>query len=132
MKNTVVTPENVHQIVQALYENVKSNQHRLDCVEPMMKDMSSKVDKLNTLLVENGYASAVKEAAQEVKVLRTQFNDYKHQREESCPVSRRMERDLELERNRKNWTATILKVIFAGIGGLSTVIIIIQTLRDVM
>ena len=40
MDQTVVTPDNVHQIVQAMYENVKSNQHRLDTMEPVLRTMS--------------------------------------------------------------------------------------------
>ncbi len=59
--------EEVLQVVQVMYENVKSNQHRLDTTEPMLRTMSKQVNRLNTLLVENGYAKAVEDSAQEIK-----------------------------------------------------------------
>ena len=132
MKDTIVSPDNVHQVVQAMYENIKSNQHRIDAMEPMLQTMSSRVDRLNTLLVENGYAKAVKDSALELRHLRSEFNQYLIDRETSCPVVKRLDREKDDSKYRKDWSATVLRVIFAGIGGLSTLIIIIQTFFSLM
>lgn len=132
MSGPVVTSENVHQLVQAMYENVKSNQHRIDEMRPVLNTMSVQVGRLNSLLVENGYAKAAKDSARELKELRTDFNEYVLHREESCPVARRLAQQKLDEQSRKNWGATVLKLVFAGIGGISTLIIIIQTFMHVI
>jgi hypothetical protein len=81
---------NYKQVTQAMYENVKSNQHRLDTMEPMLKTMSHQVDRLNTLLVDNGYAKAVERSAHDIKQMRSEFNSYLITREESCPTLKRI------------------------------------------
>jgi len=122
----VVTEENLPQIVQALFENVRSNQHRLDTTEPMLRTMSEQVNRLNTLLVENGYAKAVEDSAREIKQLRSEFTAYNLSREESCPTLKRIHEQRLLDREKKHWSVAVIKVIAAGIGAVSTLIIIFE------
>ena len=126
MRDPIVSEANVLQIVQAMYENVKSNQHRLDTTEPMLRTMSEQVNRLNTLLVENGYAKAVEDSAQEIKQLRSEFTAYNLSREESCPTLKRIHEQQLLDREKKHWSATVVKVIAAGIGAVSTLVIIFE------
>ncbi len=126
MKDLVVTEENVHQVVQAMYENIKSNQHRIDAMEPVLTTMSRQVERLNTLLVDNGYAKAVKDSAGELKQLRSDFNEYLISREATCPTLKRLAEQRVADLNRKHWGATVFKVVAAGIGAVSTLIIIFE------
>lgn len=126
MRDPIVSEANVLQIVQAMYENVKSNQHRLDTTEPMLRTMSEQVNRLNTLLVENGYAKAVEDSAREIKQLRSEFTAYNLSREESCPTLKRIHEQQLLDREKKHWSATVIKVIAAGIGAVSTLVIIFE------
>lgn len=132
MDAVVVTNDNVKQIVQALFENCKSNQHRLDEIEPMLKQMADQTNKLTTLLVDNGYAMAVKNSSKEVTKLRTDFNQYVMDRDASCPVAKRLHKEKQDSDSRKNWTATTLRVVFAAIGGLATVTVLVQSLMKAM
>jgi hypothetical protein len=122
----VIDDVNYKQVTQAMYENVKSNQHRLDTMEPMLKTMSHQVDRLNTLLVDNGYAKAVETSAHDIKQMRSEFNSYLLTREESCPTMRRISKQRILEKEKRHWSATIIKVTAAGIGSVSTLIIIFE------
>jgi hypothetical protein len=122
----IVNEKNVLQVVQAMYENVKSNQHRLDITEPMLRTMSEQVNRLNTLLVENGYAKAVEESAHDIKQLRSEFTAYNLSRADSCPTMRRINEQRLLDRERKHWSVTVIKVIAAGIGAVSTLVIIFE------
>jgi hypothetical protein len=128
----VVTNENVNQIVQTIYENAHNNTKRLNDLDPIINKMSVQVNRLDTLLVDNGYAQSVKDAAKEIKKLRQEFNHYVMDRENSCPVSKRLERDKNDANSRKNWTGMVLRIIFAGIGAVSTIIILAQTLKSLI
>ena len=109
-----------------MYENVKSNQHRLDTTEPMLRTMSKQVNRLNTLLVDNGYAKAVEDSAKEIKQLRNEFTAYSLSREESCPTLKRINEQKLWDREKKHWSVAVIKVIAAGIGAVSTLIIIFE------
>jgi hypothetical protein len=122
----VIDDVNYKQVTQAMYENVKSNQHRLDTMEPMLKTMSHQVDRLNTLLVDNGYAKAVETSAHDIKQMRSEFNSYLLTREESCPTLKRITEQKFLDNEKKHWSATVIKVTVAGIGSISTMIIIFE------
>lgn len=128
--NIVVTEENVHQVVQALYENCKSNQHRLDHLEPILENMATRVERLDTLLVGNGYAKAVEDSSREIKEVVEKFDYFVANRKTTCPTAAQMERDNKHWRNTRTWTATVLRVVFASIGALSTLIIIIDKLIE--
>lgn len=124
----VITEDNIMQVTQAMYENVKSNQRRLDTMEPMLKTMSHQVDRLNTLLVDNGYAKAVETTAHDIKQMRGEFNTYLLTREQSCPTLKKITEQKYLEKEKKHWSATVIKVAAAGIGAVSTLIIIFEKL----
>ncbi len=126
MTDPIVNEKNVLQVVQAMYENVKSNQHRLDTTEPILRKMSEQVNRLNTLLVDNGYAKAVEDSAQEIKQLRSEFTSYSLSREDSCPTMKRIQEQRLLDREKKHWSVAVIKVIAAGIGAISTLIIIFE------
>ncbi len=126
MTDPIVNEKNVLQVVQAMYENVKSNQHRLDTTEPILRKMSEQVNRLNTLLVDNGYAKAVEDSAQEIKKLRSEFTVYSLTREDSCPTMKRIQEQRLLDREKKHWSVAVIKVIAAGIGAVSTLIIIFE------
>jgi ribosomal protein S8 len=126
MMDIVIDDVNYKQVTQAMYENVKSNQHRLDTMEPMLKTMSHQVDRLNTLLVDNGYAKAVETSAHDIKQMRGEFNTYLLTREQSCPTLKKINEQKYLEKEKKHWSATVIKVVAAGIGAVSTLIIIFE------
>lgn len=126
----IVTKENANQVVQALYENCKSNQHRLDHLEPILENMATRVERLDTLLVGNGYAKAVEDSSRDIKEVREKFDYFVANRKTTCPTAAQMERDDEHRRNTRTWTATVLRVVFASIGALSTLIIIIDKLIE--
>jgi uridine phosphorylase len=58
--------------------------------------------------------------------MRSEFNSYLLTREESCPTMRRISKQRILEKEKRHWSATIIKVTAAGIGSVSTLIIIFE------
>jgi multidrug resistance efflux pump len=124
--NVVIDDLNYKQVAQAMYENVKSNQKRIDIMEPTLKKMAAQIEQLNALLVRNGFAKAVETNTKELKDFRAEFQDFKTNREESCPVAKRNKEELEKERSKRNWKATATRLVFGGIGTVSTLIIIFE------
>ncbi len=122
----VVTQENAPQIIQALYENVKSNQHRIDTMEPTLHKMAGQVDRLDQMLVGNGFAKAVKDNAVDLKKFRLEFQQFKLNREESCPINKRSTDIQSGIQQKKSWRVTVLRLVFGAIGTVSTGIIIIE------
>lgn len=122
----VVTSENAPQIIQAMYENVKSNQHRIDIMEPTFNKMAKQVDRLDQMMVRNGFAKAVETNAAELKEFRGEFLDFKLHREDSCPVSKRSKERDQKDSQAKNWRAVVVRLIFGSIGTISTVIVIAE------
>ncbi len=106
----VVTQEHLAQIVQGIYENVKSNQHRLDEVEPMLNEISRSVNELNTLLVKNGYAQAVKDGAQELKSLRSEFQAFQLSRADSCPTLKSLLKQQEREKEQRSSNLMLARI----------------------
>ena len=131
-KDFDVTDNNIHQVVRALYAIADNNYERINKMEPVLNTMARKVDRLNTMLVENGYAKAVHDSTAEIKELRAYFHEYVKTREQTCPVAKRdrlFEDKLICKRNR---TATLVKLVFAGIGAVSTIIVIMQAVNQVL
>jgi hypothetical protein len=88
--------------------------------------MAKQIDRLDTLMVGNGFAKAVKDNTRELKAFRSEFQDFKVNREASCPVAKRNREELEKQRSQRNWKATALRLVFGGIGTISTLIIIFE------
>ncbi len=124
----VVTTDNAPQIIQAMHENVKSNQHRIDTMEPTLHKMAGQIDRLDHMLVGNGFAKAVKDNADDLKAFRLEFGQFKLNREESCPVTKRVTDIQSGIQETKSWKATVLRLVFGAIGTVSTSIIIIEKL----
>lgn len=126
MRDPIVSEANVLQIVQAMYENVKSNQHRLDTTEPMLRTMSEQVNRLNTLLVENGYAKAVEDNAADLKAFRKDFQQFLLVREETCPTAKRS-RDKLHERDKQiNRQVALSRLGIAALALIPTIILVID------
>jgi hypothetical protein len=126
MESVVVNDKNVHQVVQAMVENVKSNQHRLDEVEPMLRKMATQVDNLEGLMVRNGFAAAVKDNAQELQHFRMEFHEFRLNRSESCPTAKRIKDDELRDRERRKWAATLSRLGIAALALIPTFILIID------
>jgi hypothetical protein len=122
----VITNENIRQVAQAMYENVKSNQHRLDEIEPVIHKMAKQIDRLDQMIVGNGFGKAVKDNARELKAFRSEFQDFKFNREDTCPVARRTRNQHTKEIQTRDWRATVIKLVFGSIGTVSTMIIIVE------
>jgi hypothetical protein len=58
--------------------------------------------------------------------MRSEFNSYLLTREESCPTLKRITEQKFLDNEKKHWSATVIKVTAAGIGSISTMIIIFE------
>ena len=122
----VVTEKNTPQIVQAMCENVKSNQHRLDEIEPVLTKIAIQIDRMDGLLVRNGFAKAVESNAKDLKEFKGSFQGFLLNREDSCPVTKRTaEESTQIDRQR-SWHFTLIRVIGTVIGTVSTAIIIIE------
>ncbi len=119
--------------------HAKSNTAQIREIKLHLKEINEKLDAssrnitaIKTVVVDNGLVAAVKIQAKKTEELQEQFNQYLIDRETSCPVVKRLDREKAESEKRKNWAAALAKVIIAGIGGLSTLIVIIQTLLNVM
>lgn len=124
----VIDDVNFKQVTQAMYENVKSNQHRLDEIEPVINKMAKQVDRLDQMIVGNGFARAVKDNTKELKAFRAEFQDFKLNREETCPVAKRSVAEKTSEITKRNWKVAATKLVFSFIGTVSTTIIIFEKL----
>jgi hypothetical protein len=122
----VVTQEHLAQIVQGIYENVKSNQHRLDEVEPMLSDISRSVNELNTLLVKNGYAQAVKDGAKEIKALRTEFQAFQLSRADSCPTMRSLVQQQQREQEKRSSSLMLARIGISLLAAIPALLFILD------
>jgi hypothetical protein len=122
----VVTEENLPQIVQALFENVKSNQHRLDEVEPVLHGIASDMGELTTLMVKNGYAQAVKDNARELKAFREEFQRFLFAREDTCPTAKRTRERMEERDRQMNKQVAITRLGIAALALIPTLLLIID------
>ena len=122
----IVTEDNVAQVVQALYENVKSNQHRMDETEPILKAMAPQVQKLFTLIHENGFAQAVKDNASEMKKFREEFLGFLLVREETCPTAKRAKEEFVKSRDIKTWKVALIRLGIAALALIPSIILIIE------
>jgi uncharacterized protein YacL (UPF0231 family) len=128
----VIDDMNFKQVTQAMYENVKSNQHRLDEIEPVINKMAKQVDRLDQMIVGNGFARAVKDNTKELKAFRSEFQDFKLNREATCPVVKHSERIQENHERKRDWKVKIFQVSLAGIGGVSAVTLIVQRIVQII
>lgn len=128
----VIDELNYKQVAQAMYENVKSNQHRLDEIEPVINKMAMQVDRLDQMMVGNGFARAVKDNTKELKAFRAEFQDFKLNREATCPVVKHSERMQENHERKRDWKVKIFQVSLAGIGGVSAVTLIVQRIVQII
>jgi CHASE3 domain sensor protein len=126
MESVVVNDKNVHQVVQAMVENVKSNQHRLDEVEPMLRKMATQVDNLEGLMVRNGFAAAVKDNARELKQFREEFHDFRLYRAESCPTAKKLEEENRKKAEERKWAVTLTRLGIAALALIPTLILIVD------
>lgn len=126
METVVVTPDNVAQVVQALFENVKSNQHRLDEIEPVLKQIASDTGELTTLLVRNGFSQAVKDNAKEIKAFRGEFQAFLFKRGESCPTAKKLNEEKQKRSERRDWGATLTRIGIALLALIPTALLVID------
>ncbi len=122
----VVTEKNVHQVVQAMYENVKSNQHRLDEMEPVITKMANRVERLAILLLDNGYAKAVESNAENLEGFREEFQGFLLVREETCPTAKRAKDESIKSREIKTWKVALIRLGVAILALIPTVLLIIE------
>ena len=102
-----VTENNMGQVVTAMYENVKSNQHRLDTIEPIITTMSIQVERMDTLLVGNGFIKAVESNAAAARAINKQMQGFQLHREETCPMTKRENELNKVLTKKKNWRLKI-------------------------
>lgn len=130
--DVVIDDMNFKQVTQAMYENVKSNQHRLDEIEPVINKMAKQVDRLDQMIVGNGFARAVKDNTKELKAFRSEFQDFKLNREETCPVVHHNERLRQTRDRTRDWKAKVLQVSMAVVGGVSALTLIAQRILQII
>ena len=116
----VIDDVNYKQVTQAMYENVKSNQHRLDEIEPVINKMAKQVDRLDHMMVGNGFAKAVKENTVELKEFRKEFQDFKLNRATTCPVAKDLRGRKQVLIEKRDWVLRVGLAILSVAGfGLS-------------
>ena len=109
--------------------HAKSNTKQIEEIKQNLREINRKLDEngettnaIKTVVVDNGLCAAIKLQSSELKLFREEFTDYKINRLRTCPVV--ANRD-----SNRGWTTTVLKVVFAGIGVLSTVVVVLQYLK---
>ena len=122
----VVRDDNVNQIVQALFENVKSNQHRINAYEPVLGNIAPQVQKLTDLMVENGFAQAVKDNATDLKAFREEFQQFLLVREDTCPTAKRTREKFEQRDRQVNKQVALSRLGIAALALIPTIILIIE------
>jgi uncharacterized protein YacL (UPF0231 family) len=116
----VIDDVNYKQVTQAMYENVKSNEHRLDEIEPVINKMAKQVDRLDHMMVGNGFAKAVKENTVELKEFRKEFQDFKLNRATTCPVAKNLRGQKQVLIEKRDWGLRVGLAILSVAGfGLS-------------
>jgi len=116
----VIDDVNYKQVTQAMHENVKSNQHRLDEIEPVINKMAKQVDRLDHMMVGNGFAKAVKENTVELKEFRKEFQDFKLNRATTCPVAKDLRGRKQVLIEKRDWVLRVGLAILSVAGfGLS-------------
>jgi hypothetical protein len=83
------------------------------------------------MIVGNGFGKAVKDNARELKAFRSEFQDFKFNREATCPVVKHSERIQENHERKRDWKVKIFQVSLAGIGGVSAVTLIVQRIIQI-
>ena len=126
----VVHDENVNQIVQALFENVKSNQHRITAYETILGNMAPQVQKLTDLMVENGFAQAVKDNARDLKAFREEFQQFLLVREDTCPTAKRTREKLNERDKQLKKQVALSRLGIAALALIPTVLLIIERIGE--
>lgn len=115
-----ITNENVPQLIAAMHQNVKSNQHRLDLIEPVLNQMSGQVTKMNTMLIDNGFLKAVENNARDTAEIRKALTVFNSTREETCPFTKRTEAERKRMTDNRDWGLRVALAVVSVAGfGLS-------------
>jgi hypothetical protein len=109
--------------------HAKSNTHQITEIKKSLQGVNKKLDQtsisvnsIKAVVVDDGLVTAIKQQAADLAAIRRDFADYQINRLATCPVA-------HTNRERRNWTATVIKIIISSIGLLSTAVVVIQFLR---
>lgn len=112
----IIDEHNVLQVVSAMYENVKSNQHRLDNIEPILTTMSKQVSRMDTMLIGNGFIKAVEKNAEMSERIAEGFRNFKDTRGETCPINKMNARDMKRAIEGRDWKMRVLLAFISASG----------------
>jgi len=115
-----ITNENINQVLAGVHENVKSNQHRIDELEPVIKIMSIQVERMDTMLIGNGFIKAVQSNAAAARGINKQLQEFQLHRKETCPMTKREDELNKVSSAKRDWRLKCILAILAIAGfGLS-------------
>jgi hypothetical protein len=106
--------------------HAKSNTKQIAEIKDALRSIDDKLDKngeithmIKTVVVDNGLCAAIKRQASDISTIKTDFANYQIHRMESCPVTHQAKEN-------RNWTVTLIKLAFAAVGVISTVLVILD------
>lgn len=112
--------------------HAKSNTKQITEIKETLKCIENKLDKngeitnmIKTVVVDNGLCASLKKQESDLSAIREDFTQYKIHRMDTCPIS-------HAAIEKRNWTVTVLKVVFAGIGLLSTIVVVLQYAKELI
>jgi hypothetical protein len=106
--------------------HAKSNTKQIAEIKDTLRSIDDKLDKngeithmIKTVVVDNGLVASIKKQALDIATIKTDFTNYQIHRMESCPVAHQAKEN-------RNWTVTLIKLAFAAVGVISTVLVILD------
>jgi len=111
--------------------HAKSNTKQIAEMKGALHEIADKLDRngeltttIKAVVVDDGLVSAIKRQAADLTHIREEFTEYQLHRMTTCPVAKSMDR-------KRDWSVTLIKLIFAGIGATSTILVIINYVRGI-